>query len=159
MYQLLVQWPTQNPCKTKTHFIFCRGDEWGTDSGHNCHNETLPIVRDGYWGEGSDTRYMHVVESTIQELKQRGVNVRFLNTTQLSEYRKDAHPSIYRKQWDPLTEEQLKNQSSYADCIHWCLPGVPDIWNQILYAHIFSWTERFCLGFLIVLFFPEIVQV
>jgi GDSL/SGNH-like Acyl-Esterase family found in Pmr5 and Cas1p len=81
---------------------------------------------------------MHVVENTIQELKQKGVNVKFLNITQLSEYRKDAHPSVYRKQWDPLTEEQLKNPSSYADCIHWCLPGVPDIWNQILYAHIFS---------------------
>ncbi|KAJ4797799.1 Protein trichome birefringence [Rhynchospora pubera] len=131
--------------RTKTELFFMSmspthssGDEWGTESGHNCYNDTLPILQDGYWGEGSDPRYMHVVETTIQELKEKGLHVKFLNITQLSEYRKDGHPSVFRKQWDPLTEEQLKNPSSYADCIHWCLPGVPDVWNQILFAHIFS---------------------
>ncbi|KAL0705543.1 hypothetical protein Bca4012_071968 [Brassica carinata] len=24
------------------------------------------------------------------------------------------------------------------DCIHWCLPGVPDTWNEILYAKFLS---------------------
>ncbi|KAJ1419302.1 PMR5 N-terminal domain [Sesbania bispinosa] len=55
----------------------------------------------------------------------------------LSEYRKEGHPSIYRKQWEPLTEEQLSNPKTYADCIHWCLPGVPDTWNELLYVYIF----------------------
>lgn len=59
-----------------------------------------------------------------------------LNITQLSEYRKDGHPSIYRKQWDPLSEDQLANPTSYADCTHWCLPGVPDAWNELLYTYI-----------------------
>lgn len=58
-----------------------------------------------------------------------------LNITQLSEYRKDGHPSIYRKHWDPIDEA---NPSSYSDCTHWCLPGVPDVWNEILYAYIIS---------------------
>ncbi|XBH73942.1 hypothetical protein VPH35_100979 [Triticum aestivum] len=39
-------------------------------------------------------------------------------------------------------EEQARrlarDPSSYADCIHWCLPGVNDVWNQLLYAHIVS---------------------
>lgn len=60
-----------------------------------------------------------------------------LNITQLSEYRKDAHTAIYKKQWSPLTQEQLNNPVSYADCVHWCLPGLQDTWNEILFAKIF----------------------
>ncbi|MFS7976766.1 putative PC-Esterase, trichome birefringence-like family [Helianthus anomalus] len=81
---------------------------------------------------------MRIVENSIDELKTRGLKVQIINITQLSEYRKEGHPSIYRKQWDALSEEQLSNPSSYSDCIHWCLPGVPDVWNELLYAYIFQ---------------------
>uniref|UniRef100_A0A0E0MBK9 Trichome birefringence-like C-terminal domain-containing protein n=1 Tax=Oryza punctata TaxID=4537 RepID=A0A0E0MBK9_ORYPU len=37
-----------------------------------------------------------------------------------------------------LTPEQKAEPPKYADCIHWCLPGVPDVWNQILYTRILS---------------------
>lgn len=63
--------------------------------------------------------------------------ITFLNITQLSSYRKDAHTSIYKKQWSPLTPEQLANPSSYADCVHWCLPGLQDTWNELLFAKLF----------------------
>lgn len=80
---------------------------------------------------------MKLVEVAIKKLNEKsGFKVELLNITQLSEYRKEGHSSIYRKHWDPLTKEQLANPSSYADCIHWCLPGVPDIWNHFLYAHL-----------------------
>lgn len=79
---------------------------------------------------------MQVVENVLEKLKARGLNVQMLNITQLSEYRKEGHPSIYRKQWEPLTEEQISNPKTYADCIHWCLPGVSDPWNELLYAYI-----------------------
>lgn len=115
-----------------------RGDEWGIAAEHNCYNETEPIAREGHWGRGSDARMMRMVEAEIEGLQSRGVGVQLLNITQLSEYRKDGHPSIYRKQWEPLTEARLADPGSYADCIHWCLPGVPDVWNELLYAHIFS---------------------
>lgn len=96
------------------------------------------ITKEGYWGEGSDPKMMQVVEKVLDDLKTRGLNVQMLNITQLSEYRKEGHPSIYRKQWDPLTQEQISNPNGYADCIHWCLPGVPDVWNELLYAYIFN---------------------
>ncbi|MQL93335.1 hypothetical protein Taro_025971 [Colocasia esculenta] len=120
-----------------THFW---GNEWGIAGDQNCHNETEPITKEGHWGRGSDVRMMRMVEAAIEGLKSRGVSVQLLNITQLSEYRKDGHPSIHRKQWEPLTEAQLANPGSYADCIHWCLPGVPDVWNELLYAHMFPKT-------------------
>ncbi|MED6211969.1 hypothetical protein PIB30_078640 [Stylosanthes scabra] len=113
-----------------------RAEEWGAAKGDNCYKETEMITKEGYSGEGSDPKMMQVVENAVEGLKTRGLNVQILNITQLSEYRKEAHPSIYRKQWEPLTQKQIQDPNSYADCIHWCLPGVPDVWNEILYAYI-----------------------
>ncbi|KAM5560541.1 hypothetical protein ABKV19_021622 [Rosa sericea] len=132
-----------NPNKTKLFFVSMSpthqsAEEWGVTSGENCYGETEPIKEEGYKGNASDPKMMRVVENVLGELKTRGLDVQMLNITQLSEYRKEGHPSIYRKQWDALTEKQLANPSSFADCIHWCLPGVPDIWNELLYAYIFQ---------------------
>lgn len=48
--------------------------------------------------------------------------VYLLDITTLSQLRKDAHPSAY------------SGDHSGVDCSHWCLPGLPDTWNQLLYA-------------------------
>ncbi|XP_022880933.1 protein trichome birefringence-like 34 isoform X1 [Olea europaea var. sylvestris] len=115
------------------HFV---GEDWGMDTSRNCYNETEPIFDEGYWGSTTDRGMMQIVESAIYELETRGLKVDYLNITQLSDYRKDAHPSIHRRYYVPLTEEQLAKPESRSDCVHWCLPGVPDIWNVILYSYI-----------------------
>ncbi|CAN1344073.1 Protein trichome birefringence-like 36 [Linum perenne] len=40
--------------------------------------------------------------------------------TSMSALRRDGHPSVYRR------------ADVSSDCSHWCLPGVPDIWNEML---------------------------
>ncbi|KAK9154036.1 hypothetical protein Sjap_001516 [Stephania japonica] len=134
-----------NHTKTKMFFIGMSpthqtADEWGKRREENCYSETWPIMKQDYWGRGSNKNMMGIVGDALAKLRDRGVDVKLINITQLSEYRKEAHPSIYRKQWDALTEEQLRNPSSYSDCNHWCLPGVPDVWNELLYAHIFGYS-------------------
>ncbi|XP_057742781.1 protein trichome birefringence-like 34 [Arachis stenosperma] len=131
-----------NRSKTQLFFVSMspthqRAHEWGGVKGENCYKETDLITQEDYWGNGTFPSMMRVVENVLQDLKSRGLNVQMLNITQLSEYRKEGHPSIYRKQWEPLTEEQISNPKTYADCIHWCLPGVSDTWNELLYAYIF----------------------
>lgn len=81
---------------------------------------------------------MRVVESVLHRLETRGVTVKLLNITQLSEYRKEAHLSVYRKQWEPAKDDEISDPLTYADCFHWCLPGVQDVWNELLYAYIFQ---------------------
>lgn len=77
---------------------------------------------------------MRTLSNIIQEMK---IEVTVLNITQLSEYRKDGHTSVYtERRGKLLTSEQRANPKTTADCIHWCLPGVPDTWNEILYAHL-----------------------
>ncbi|CAN4081513.1 unnamed protein product [Withania somnifera] len=110
--------------------------DWGKGNDENCYGETEPISRKEYWGSESDTKMMEIVEASVNGLKRRGLNIQYLNITQLSEYRKDAHPSIYKRNWVAPTKEQLLNPRKNADCVHWCLPGVPDFWNQVLYAYI-----------------------
>ncbi|XP_030550594.2 protein trichome birefringence-like 34 [Rhodamnia argentea] len=131
-----------NRSKTKLFFATMspsheNAKEWGGIPGQSCYGETEPITREGYRGTGSVLAMMRVVERVIKKLETRGVTVHVLNITQLSEYRKDAHPAINRKYWHPLTKEQLANPVSYADCFHWCLPGLPDVWNELLYTYIF----------------------
>ncbi|OAY41547.1 protein trichome birefringence-like 34 [Manihot esculenta] len=131
--------------RTKTQLFFVsispthqKAAEWGGAEDENCYGETEQVFKEGYRGKATCPEMMRVVDRVLDDLKTRGLNVQMINITQLSEYRKEGHPSIYRKQWEPLTEEQISNPKTYADCIHWCLPGVPDVWNQLLYAHIIN---------------------
>ncbi|XP_038702373.1 protein trichome birefringence-like 34 [Tripterygium wilfordii] len=131
--------------RTKTQLFFVSispthqsAEEWGGDTNQNCYNETEPIMKDGHHGRDTGPEMMNVVDNILGELKAKDLNVQMINITQLTEYRREGHPSIYRMQWDALSEEQLSNPSSYSDCIHWCLPGVPDVWNELLYAYIFN---------------------
>ncbi|VFQ87417.1 unnamed protein product [Cuscuta campestris] len=130
-----------NRTKTRVFFVsmsptHSRAEEWGGQKGQNCYNETEPIKNPEYWGVDSDVNMMKLVDAAVYNLRSKGLSIELLNITQLSEYRKDAHSSIYRKFWDALKDEQLSSPSSYADCLHWCLPGVPDVWNQLLYMHL-----------------------
>ncbi|KAL5995433.1 hypothetical protein ACLOJK_025495 [Asimina triloba] len=108
-----------------SHF---RGGQW--NSGGACDSETEPIKNDTYLAPYPPK--MHVLERVIRGTKTTPIN--YLNITRLTDYRKDAHPSIYRKQ--NLTEEERRAPERYQDCSHWCLPGVPDVWNELLYAQL-----------------------
>ncbi|KAF3793260.1 trichome birefringence-like 34 protein [Nymphaea thermarum] len=133
-----------DPVKTQVFFVTLSpthqsSREWDLNSEGNCYNQTDPITKEGYWGRGSDRAMMRAVEEAVDQLRESKpeLSIAIIDITQLSEYRKDGHPSIYRKQWEPLTPQQLLAPTSFADCIHWCLPGVPDVWNELLYAALF----------------------
>lgn len=111
-----------------------RSIEWEGEEGQNCYNETTLINNATYWGSDSRQSIMEVIGDVFSKSK---FPITFLNITQLSNYRKDAHTSIYKKQWSPLTPQQLANPVSYADCVHWCMPGLQDTWNELLFAKLF----------------------
>ncbi|GLT97476.1 hypothetical protein SLE2022_150380 [Rubroshorea leprosula] len=105
---------------SSAHF---RGGDW--DSGGSCNGETEPIMR-GAFLETYPLK-MKIVEEVIREMK---VPVILLNVTKLTNFRKDGHPSRYGK---TMTEGK-KVSTRRQDCSHWCLPGVPDAWNELIYA-------------------------
>ncbi|KAF7836662.1 protein trichome birefringence-like 31 [Senna tora] len=117
--------------------------EWKAGSDENCFNESHPIEgRPSYWGTGSNLEIMSILHHTLSKL--RNIDVTLLNITQLSEYRKDGHTSVYgERKGKLLTKEERADPKSFADCIHWCLPGVPDTWNHILYAYLLNTFQNF----------------
>ncbi|KAM0918237.1 hypothetical protein ACQ4PT_008850 [Festuca glaucescens] len=121
-----------NPKKTTVMFrgysaSHFSGGQW--NSGGSCDKETEPIKNEHYLSTYPPK--MSILEDVIHKMR---TPVVYLNITRLTDYRKDAHPSIYRKQH--LTEEERRSPERYQDCSHWCLPGVPDSWNELVYAQL-----------------------
>ncbi|GJN08181.1 hypothetical protein PR202_ga26074 [Eleusine coracana subsp. coracana] len=113
-------------------------EAWGNQGGIKCAMETLPITnRSASLDVGTDWRLYAGAQEVLPTM--RRVPVHFVDITALSELRKDAHTSVHTlRQGKLLTPEQQADPKTYADCIHWCLPGLPDTWNQFLYARIAS---------------------
>lgn len=98
-------------------------------NGQNCYKATEPLpARRGYLPPVPPQ--VPILEYI---LKKTGFPVHLLDITRLSSYRVDGHPSVYSKR---LTGYQKSRPQLYADCSHWCLPGVPDTWNELLYASL-----------------------
>ena len=56
--------------------------------------------------------------------------------TNISGLRRDGHPSVYNR--DMAQQQVNQNIRDHgSDCSHWCLPGVPDTWNQMLTAILY----------------------
>ncbi|KAL6979075.1 hypothetical protein U1Q18_020741 [Sarracenia purpurea var. burkii] len=109
---------------------YCSPSQWNAASAtKSCYGETVPTSSATYPGAYPDQ--MKVVEAVIKDLKTPAY---LLDITTLSAMRKDAHPSIYS---GDLSPEQRANPDHSADCSHWCLPGLPDTWNQLFYTALF----------------------
>ncbi|KAL5723461.1 hypothetical protein ACHQM5_006861 [Ranunculus cassubicifolius] len=60
-----------------------------------------------------------------REGKEKDRKFRLLDTTESMLMRPDGHPSRYGH-WPE------ENVTMYNDCVHWCLPGPIDVWNDFL---------------------------
>lgn len=107
---------------SSAHF---RGGDW--DSGGTCNGETEPILNGTFLN--NYPLKMKIVQEVIQQMK---FPVTLLNITRLTNFRKDAHPSVYGK----IRTSGTKVPGRKQDCSHWCLPGVPDAWNELVYASL-----------------------
>ncbi|RDX66649.1 Protein trichome birefringence, partial [Mucuna pruriens] len=128
------QWVDSNVDPKKTTVFFrgyspshFRDGEW--NSGGQCENETEPLKNESDLSENPPM--MRTIESVIERMK---TPVFYLNITKMTDFRRDAHPSLFRN--ENMTEETKKYMLTHQDCSHWCLPGVPDLWNELVYAHL-----------------------
>ncbi|KAE9604663.1 hypothetical protein Lal_00010980 [Lupinus albus] len=95
------------------HFF---GGEWNT--GGSCDNTTPMSVGKEILGEEStDQVAAHAV---------KGTRIKLLDITAISHLRDEGHISRF----------SISAKPGVQDCLHWCLPGIPDTWNEILFAQI-----------------------
>ena len=86
--------------------------------------ETLPDLGSFNISESHNDIIMDVLAKRSHEPHVKKLDI--LSVTRATMARKDGHISIY-KSWGLST-------LNHQDCSHWCLPGVPDTWNELLYA-------------------------
>ncbi|KAL6202012.1 hypothetical protein ACLB2K_025723 [Fragaria x ananassa] len=118
------QWVDTNvdPAKTRVFFqgispSHYNGTDWGEPRARTCEGQKEPLLGSTY--PGGLPPAVGVLKNTLRKITKP---VTLLDITNLSLLRKDGHPSIYG----------LGGRTG-MDCSHWCLCGVPDTWNEILY--------------------------
>lgn len=118
---------------TPDHF---ENGEWF--SGGTC-NRTAPI-KEGEMEIKDLLRVLRDIE--LEEFKKAaskssrtGVNFKLADFVPLSLLRPDGHPGPYR-QFHPFDKNQ--NVEVQNDCLHWCLPGPIDSWNDIIMKMVVS---------------------
>ncbi|GAB2294926.1 hypothetical protein Dimus_029117 [Dionaea muscipula] len=130
----MVEWINRevNTDKTQVFFrtyspVHFRGGDWKT--GGACHLETLPELNSTSSPPSQFSPKLQIVIDVLSRKSGSRGNkyVSLLNITYMSSRRKDAHASVYYLRSHPAA---LHRQ----DCSHWCLPGVPDAWNELLFA-------------------------
>jgi hypothetical protein len=103
---------TQSP----RHF---EGGDW--NQGGTCHR-SQPL-------QPEEVEHLFAIESHSPNIEVQLVNghlqralqdssFHLLDITHMSEFRADAHPST-------------SGGKKHEDCMHWCLPGITDYWNDL----------------------------
>ncbi|KAF2313740.1 hypothetical protein GH714_013083 [Hevea brasiliensis] len=103
------------------HFENGNGTEEGIVSGQGQFQEEMKL-------EGDDLElYLTQVEElrrAEREGKKRGLKFRLLDINEAMVVRPDGHPNHYGH-WP-------HENVTISDCVHWCLPGPIDTWNDFL---------------------------
>ncbi|KAH7844833.1 hypothetical protein Vadar_032169 [Vaccinium darrowii] len=105
---------------------FRRNGTW--NEGGSCNTSTTPETNQTKMEDEPPNNLF--ISDVLKQMERDDRQVQLLNISYLTEFRKDGHPSSHR---EPGTLPDAPQ-----DCSHWCLPGVPDTWNHLLYAHLVS---------------------
>eukprot|EP00252_Welwitschia_mirabilis_P015585 TRINITY_DN3439_c0_g1_i1.p1 TRINITY_DN3439_c0_g1~~TRINITY_DN3439_c0_g1_i1.p1 ORF type:complete len:316 (+),score=36.98 TRINITY_DN3439_c0_g1_i1:448-1395(+) len=102
------------------------------DNGGNCIRQVPYKSNEIALGGISEVMYkiqLDEYEKAAKEAAVRGLKFRLISTTWASLLRPDGHPGPYRY---PNTSSKDKAAKLPNDCLHWCLPGPIDTWNEFL---------------------------
>ncbi|KAI3938930.1 hypothetical protein MKW92_038278 [Papaver armeniacum] len=128
------KWIDKNIDSNKTQVVFrgysvshFHGGKWNT--GGICNRETEPIASNETY-RARNPLQVKILEDTLRRMK---TPVLYLNISELSYYRTDGHPSLYLQYSSDQERIEFKK---HQDCVHWCLPGIPDTWNELLYISL-----------------------
>ncbi|KAK4767086.1 hypothetical protein SAY86_014836 [Trapa natans] len=108
------------------------------NDGGNCAR-TRPLGKEEVKLEGY---HMDFYNAQVEEFRaaswRRQNKLKLLDTTGASLMRPDGHPNIYGR--------SPNRNATFNDCVHWCVPGPIDTWNEFLF-HLMKPLESRKLSF------------
>lgn len=114
------------------------GGEWNT--GGSCTGKERPLLEHELVENGF-TNVMHLKQVTgFQKAIKKVTNkskLKLMDITKVFSYRHDGHPGPYRSP-DPnkVTKRGPNGRPPPQDCLHWCMPGPVDTWNELVLENI-----------------------
>ncbi|KAL9242199.1 hypothetical protein vseg_016222 [Gypsophila vaccaria] len=103
------------------------------DDGGYC-NRKVPVKegREVNLSEGDGIMYEVGIQEFDKAINGTSDNVKLFDTTYLSLLRPDGHPGLYRIDYS-MVKDKNANATASNDCLHWCLPGPIDTWNELMF--------------------------
>jgi hypothetical protein len=136
------KWMEDNLDTEKTHVIFrsfspvhFRGGTWNT--GGHCDQETHPMTEEEVKAEKTVAPWTNAIILNELEKNEKKDIISFLDITTASNYRSDGHGALYQKNYTLVPTPRNRQ-----DCSHFCLPGVPDTWNELMFATLLARGKR-----------------
>ncbi|GMY23426.1 protein trichome birefringence-like 36 [Fagus crenata] len=123
------RWVDLNLDPRKTRVIFrSMSPRHNSESGWKCYNQKQPLA---FFSHQHVPGQLLVLQEVLRRMR---FPVYLQDITTMTALRRDGHPSVYGRVMDQAEKQHPRDFSS--DCSHWCLPGVPDIWNELLNAFL-----------------------
>ncbi|CAI9774091.1 unnamed protein product [Fraxinus pennsylvanica] len=114
------------------------GGAWNT--GGSCTGKVRPAL-DSELVENGFTNIMHEKQVTgfnrAMKKKRNKSKIELMDITEAFSHRHDGHPGPYRSP-DPnkITKRGPDGRPPPQDCLHWCMPGPVDTWNELVFEVI-----------------------
>lgn len=100
------------------------------------------VARDEYTDMMHD-KQAKAFHRAVERLKDGRTRLRLMDITAMFGHRRDGHPGPYRFH-DNVTKRKPSGEKAPPpqDCLHWCIPGAVDTWNEILLETISRHFDR-----------------
>lgn len=123
MLQTWASWvkSSVNTSRTQVFFRTFEPSHWSEEGGGGKVCDVTEQPMKDPKGNDQSEEFSGIISDVIKSMM---VPATVLNVTSMGAYRSDAH--IGNWSYSPLV----------VDCSHWCLPGVPDAWNELVFSHL-----------------------
>ncbi|KAL5705555.1 Protein yls7 [Ranunculus cassubicifolius] len=110
------------------------GGAWNT--GGSCTGKSSPaleLVENGFTNIMHEKQVTGFNEAVKKVVTTNGSKLKLMDITEAFSYRHDGHPGPYRSP-DPnkITKRGPHGEPPPQDCLHWCMPGPVDTWNEMV---------------------------
>uniref|UniRef100_A0A0E0DAC8 Uncharacterized protein n=1 Tax=Oryza meridionalis TaxID=40149 RepID=A0A0E0DAC8_9ORYZ len=115
-------WVKEKVDLKRTHVFFrtYEPSHWSGSNQKVCEVTEFPTAE----AKGDDrSEFGDILAGVVVNMS---VPATILNVTLMGAFRSDAHIGIW------------SHPSTILDCSHWCLPGVPDAWNELVISHLLT---------------------